>query len=119
MTNVVQLRQPSPPAHYLLLTTLIDPNPALEEGDLVAFQWIQNGVPGTIMFSCWRGPTGGDGNGHFVKKGSPDEHFELDHLKYRVKDLGVSRHGYEFKILGKVLMARDDGARLTPPPKAG
>ncbi len=35
MTNVIPFRQPTPPAKpYLLLTTLIDPNAALEEGNL-------------------------------------------------------------------------------------
>jgi hypothetical protein len=36
MTNVIPFRQPIPPAKpYLLLTILIDPNAALEEGDRV------------------------------------------------------------------------------------
>lgn len=119
MTNVVPFRQPTPPApHYLLLTTLIDPNTDLREGDLVAVTWMKNGAPGDVLFWRWWGPTGRDGDGRFVKKGSLDEHYELDGMKYCTKDLTVSRFGYEFKILGKVVAAKDLGERLAPPPRA-
>lgn len=118
MTNVVSLRQPTTPAApYLLLTTLIDPNTALQEGDLVAFCWTKNGVPGDILFMRWWGPTGRGDHGRFVKRGSPDEYYSLEGLRYRPTD-GISKRCDELRILGKVLVARDDGARLTPPPKA-
>ena len=120
MTNVVPLRQPTPSAApYLLLTTLIDPNTDLRKGDLVAVTWMKNGAPGDVLFWRWWGPTGRDGKGRFVEKGSPDEHYETDGMKYCVKDLRPHGPGdIVFKILGKIVTARDDGARLTPPPKA-
>ena len=116
MTNVVPFRQPAPAApHYLLLTTLVDPNSPLEEGDLVAFRLTrQDGTLGDVLFWRWWGPTGRDGRGRFIKKGSLDEHYELDCMKYCVKDLNSGG----LKILGKVLAARDYGERLTPPPRA-
>ena len=114
MTTVVPFRQPSPkPPSYLLLTTLVDPNAPLEEGDLVAFGWLnKNGHPGDVMFERWWGPTGRDEHGRFVKKGSARECYVLEGLKYCPADL-ASR----FRYYGKVLMARDCGERLTPPPK--
>jgi hypothetical protein len=119
MTNVVSFPRPEPETpHYLLLTTLIDPNSPLEEGDLVAVQWTTKGVPGDVLFWRWWGPTGRDGNGRFVKKGSPDEYYELDGMKYCVKDFSRDRFGNWFKILGKVMLARDLGERLPLPPKA-
>jgi hypothetical protein len=83
MTNVIPFRQPTPPAKpYLLLTTLIDPNAALE----------------------------------FVTKGSPEEYYDLDGLKYRVKDLAPNRADapHSLKILGRVMAAKDLRERLTP-----
>jgi hypothetical protein len=115
MTNVIPFRQPSPkPQSYLLLTTLVNPKGPLEEGGLVAFGWPrEDGTAGNVMFFCWWGPTGRDGNGRFVKKGSPEEHFATDGMRYCVNDLNRGR----IKVLGKVVLARDDGERLTLPPK--
>ena len=116
MTNIVPFRQPTSAAapHYLLLTTLVDPNTLLEEGDLVACCWTsKDGTHGDVLFWRWWGPTGRGDHGRFVKKGSPDEYYELDGLKYRAKEGDDG-----FKILGKVLVAKDLGERLTPPPKA-
>jgi hypothetical protein len=107
-------RQLTPPRpQYVVLTTLVDPNAPLKEGDLVAFCWARkDGTVGEVIFGrCW-GPTGRDANGRFVRKGSRDEHYETEVGMYCAEDLSV-------QILGKVLVAHDLGERLTPPPKAG
>lgn len=40
MTNIVQFPRPEPEApHYLSVTTLIDPNSPLDEGDVVAWHF--------------------------------------------------------------------------------
>jgi len=99
MTNVVPFHKPAPPPKapsYLLLTTMVDSDTPLEEGDLVAFQLNQNSP---VMFQYWWGPTGRDGAGRFIKKGSPDECYQLDGLKFSAKDCAK----YGFKILGKVM----------------
>lgn len=102
------------PRTYLLLSTLIDPYSTLSEGDLVAVCWPRkDGTNGQVLFWRWWGATGRGDAGRFVKKGSPDEYYELDGLKYRPK----SQDGW-FKILGKVVVAKDLGERLTPPPRA-
>jgi hypothetical protein len=112
MTNVVPFRQPAPPAKpYLLLTTLIDPYSPPERGDLVAFRFDDSQ---TLLFGYWWGPTGRDGKGRFVKKGSPRETIRLDDLSYTVAHRGPAH----VTILGKVLAAKDLGERLTPSPKA-
>jgi hypothetical protein len=110
-SNVVPFRQPTQSApHYLLLTTLVDPNPPLE-GDLVAFYWPRkDGTPGEVLFWHWWGPTGRGEHGRFVKKGSPEEYYGLGCMKYHpARD--------PIKILGRVMGARDDGGRLTLPPR--
>jgi hypothetical protein len=73
--NVIPLRRAKPPArHCLVLTATIDPNVTLEERNLVAFCWVNEDVRTATQYSGDGGaPTGRDGNGRFVKKGSPDE----------------------------------------------
>ena len=54
--------------------------------------------------------------GGFVTKGSPEEYYDLDGLKYRVKDLAPDRANAppSLKILGRVMAAKDLRERLTP-----
>jgi hypothetical protein len=97
MTNVVPFRKANPPSlHCFFLQTLVDPNTPLEEGDLVAGQF----VPGKeVMFSYWLGPTGRDCDGRFIKKGSPHEATRLDWMKYTEDSLrrgGVSKYWARF-----------------------
>jgi hypothetical protein len=94
---------------------LIDPHSPLEEGDLVALSIAnRDGSFRDVMFGWWEGPTGRDGGGRFVKEGSADEYYSLGWFKYCARDVERGR----FKIVGKVLTARDCGERLAPPPKA-
>jgi len=112
MSTVLPFRpraRPAPAPQYVLLTTLVDPNATLLEGDLVAFSMARrDGSFGDVMFGWWEGPTGRDGNGRFVKKGSPAEYYSMGWWKYCGQDLECGR----FKIVGKVLAGRDNGERL-------
>ena len=60
--------------------------------------------------------TGRGDRGQFVTKGSPEEYYDLDGLKYRVKDLAPNRADapHSLKILGRVMAAKDLRERLTP-----
>jgi hypothetical protein len=69
MTNVIPFRQPIPPAKpYLLLTILIDPNAALEEGDRVLLDRARDGSLSDVLFHRWWGPTEHGDRGQFVTR---------------------------------------------------
>ncbi len=83
-----------------VVTTVIDPDTPLREGDSVAFCWFrEDGTPGEVMISRYWGPTGRDSKGRFVRAGSPEEEYALDHFAYRPGD------DQPFRILGKVVIS--------------
>jgi hypothetical protein len=79
--------------------TIVDAKAEPTEGDLVAF-CLGRGRP--VSFGVWRGWTGRDSNGRFVRRGSPNEAFVIDQIlctreglaDERVEVLGVIREGF-------------------------
>jgi hypothetical protein len=102
--NVVPFKAPASQAQksYLTMQVIIDETSSLQQGDLVAWQFREGDI---VMLTHWWGPTGRDGNGRFVAKGSPEEHFSLDVMRYRPGD--------GLRILGRVVCGGLPGA-LTP-----
>ena len=92
-TNVIPLMpKPKVPA-VKLLTIMVKTDEPPEPGDLVA--WTFGLCPKSFLLGIYEGPTGRDGHGRFVKKGSPKEHSAIDALHY-IPGRGVT-------ILGKVV----------------
>ena len=77
-----------------VVKVVIDETNDLEEGDLVAYQLF-----GGTMFGHWDGPTGKDGNGRFVARGSKNECSTIGDLKYCQRDIDEGR----VRIIGKVI----------------
>ena len=96
--NVVAFKRPEvpkPPPNEVFLTISARDVPP-EPGDLVAWRFSDTKRPGVFILGIYEGPTGRDGNGRWVKKGSRDEHYALDGLLYRpgqVTILGVVARG--------------------------
>ena len=89
MSNVVPFK--SRPRNLIVT---VDCSTPLEEGDLIAMQ-LSNG---RALLVRWFGPTGRDWQGRFVKKGSAEECYETDFIKYCALDLARGH----LKILGSV-----------------
>jgi hypothetical protein len=105
MTNVVHLPKD---ADYWLATTLIDNTRPPEPGELVAYQIFFKRKWGSVLFARWKGPTGRDDDGKFIRKGSAEEYYLLDcGLKYQAHDAVI-------RILGTVADARLDRAMRAP-----
>ncbi len=102
MSNVIAFPETKPreAAKYFVTSALIEADAQLLQGDLVACCWLRkDGTYGDVMFWQWWGPTGRDGKGRFVKKGSPLECCEVGGMPFLLRDLGKG----SFRILGKVL----------------
>jgi len=70
------------------IMVLLDNKPELEDGDIVAWQWISSRPDSRIILAIWEGRKGRDGRGRFVPSGHPEELIGcLDGIQYTAKDL--------------------------------
>ena len=106
MSNVIpfQARETLPMQEvFMEVSVLIDTVSAIEEGDLIAWQFVNTkiGKSRVVLFGHWWPPEGRDHKGRFCKRGSSVECASIDGLRYSADDL--QRGGLRFSAKCKCI----------------